>query len=199
MIRLTDRVLIGGLRQHATRTGVDVGIGQFAPRFGVAYRATEKTVIRAGFGISVDPNSFRAMRDAYPATISLQLSGASTFQAAGTLKTGLPAIVSPDLSSGSITMPAAIGTVTFPQKFNRGYIQSYNLTIQRDIGKGFTAQGGYVGSRAIRQFAGVNINAGEVGLGNAGRALFAKYRTHCQHQQRLFRSIRRLIIRCRRK
>ncbi len=172
---ILDRVLIGGLGNTPNDTGVDVGIGQFAPRLGVAYRATEKTVIRAGFGISVDPNSFRAMRDAYPATISLQLSGASTFQAAGALKTGLPAIVSPDLSSGSITMPAAIGTVTFPQKFNRGYIQSYNLTIQRDIGWGFTAQAGYVGSRAIRQFAAVNINAGEVGLGNAGRALFAKF------------------------
>ncbi|MFN0107844.1 MAG: TonB-dependent receptor domain-containing protein [Blastocatellia bacterium] len=172
---IIDRVLIGGLGSTPEDTGVDVGFGQFAPRFGVAYRATEKTVIRAGFGISVDPNSFRAMRDAYPATISLQLSGATTFQSAGTLKTGLPAIVSPDLSSGSITMPTTIGTVTFPQKFDRGYIQSYNLTIQRDIGWGFTAQIGYVGSRAVRQFAAVNINAGEVGLGNAGRALFAKY------------------------
>ena len=172
---ILDRVLIGGLGNTPRDTGVDVGFGQFAPRFGVAYRASEKTVIRAGFGISIDPNSFRAMRDAYPATISLQLSGASTFQAAGTLKAGLPAIVSPDLSSGSITMPVAIGTVTFPQKIDRGYIQSYNLTIQRDIGKGFTAQVGYVGSRAVRQFASVNINAGEVGLGNPGRALFAKF------------------------
>jgi Carboxypeptidase regulatory-like domain/TonB dependent receptor len=172
---IIDRVLIGGLGSTPTNTGVDVGFGQFAPRFGIAYRATEKMVIRAGFGISVDPNSFRAMRDAYPATISLQLSGASTFQAAGTLKTGLPAIVSPDLSSGSITMPAAIGTVTFPQNFKRGYNQSYNLTIQRELGWGFTANAGYVGSRAVRQMAAVNINAGEVGLGNPGRALFAKF------------------------
>jgi Carboxypeptidase regulatory-like domain/TonB dependent receptor len=169
-----DRVLIGGLGSQPTDTGLDVGFGQFAPRFGLAYRATEKTVVRAGYGISVDPNSFRAMRDAYPATISLQLSGATSFQAAGALRTGLPAIVSPDLSSGSITMPTNIGTVTFPKKFNRGYIQSFNLTIQRDIGKGFTAQVGYVGSRAIRQMAAVNINAGEPGLGNAGRAL-ARY------------------------
>jgi hypothetical protein len=168
---ILDRVLIGGLGSTPRDTGVDVGFGQFAPRLGIAYRATEKTVVRAGYGISIDPNSFRAMRDAYPATISLQLSGASTFQAAGTLKAGLPAIVSPDLSSGSITMPAAIGTVTFPQDFNRGYIQSFNLTIQRDIGWGFTVQAGYVGSRAIRQIANVNINAGEPGLGNAGRAL----------------------------
>jgi len=166
-----DRVLIGGLGNIPEDTGVDVGVGQLAPRFGIAYRLTEKTVVRAGYGISVDPNSFRAMRDAYPATISLQISGASTLQAAGTLKAGLPQIIGPDISSGSILLPANIGTQTFPQEFKRGYIQSFNLTVQRDIGWGFTAQAGYVGSRAIRQTANVNINAGEVGQGNAGRAL----------------------------
>ncbi|MGE0129157.1 MAG: TonB-dependent receptor [Blastocatellales bacterium] len=168
---ILDRVLIGGLGSTPENTGVDVGKGQLAPRLGIAWRATEKTVIRAGYGISIDPNSFRNMRDAYPATISLQISGATTLQAAGTLKDGLPAIVSPDISSGSIILPVNIGTQTFPQVFNRGYIQSFNLTIQRDIGWGFTAQAGYVGSRAIRQTANVNINAGVPGGGNAGRAL----------------------------
>lgn len=168
---ILDRVLIGGLGSTPRDTGVDVGIGQFAPRLGIAYRASEKTVVRFGYGISVDPNSFRNMRDAYPATISLQISGATSFQSAGPLRDGLPPIVSPDISSGSITLPTNIGTQTFPEVFNRGYIQSFNLTVQRDIGWGFTAQAGYVGSRAIRQTANVNINAGEVGLGNAGRAL----------------------------
>jgi Carboxypeptidase regulatory-like domain/TonB dependent receptor len=168
---VTDRVLIGGLGGTPNSTGVDVGKGQLAPRLGIAWRVTEKTVVRAGYGISIDPNSFRNMRDAYPATISLQLSGATSLQAAGTLQAGLPEIVLPDISSGSITLPANIGTQTFPEVFNRGYIQSFNLTVQRDIGWGFTAQAAYVGSRAIRQTANVNINAGEVGRGNAGRAL----------------------------
>lgn len=168
---VVDRVLIGGLGSTPENTGVEVGVGQFAPRLGIAWRATEKTVVRLGYGISVDPNSFRNMRDAYPATISLQLSGPSSFQSAGLLKNGLPAIISPDISSGSIVLPTAIGTQTFPQTFNRGYIQSLNLTLQRDIGWGFTVQGAYVSTRAIRQTANVNINAGEVGLGNPGRAL----------------------------
>ena len=168
---VTDRVLIGGLGSTPENTGVEVGAGQFAPRLGIAWRAREKTVIRLGYGISVDPNSFRNMRDAYPATISLQISGPTSFQAAGLLKNGLPAINSPDISSGSITLPTNIGTQTFPQTFNRGYIQSLNLTLQQDIGWGFTLQGAYVATRAIRQTANVNINAGEVGLGNPGRAL----------------------------
>ncbi|MEO6723959.1 MAG: TonB-dependent receptor, partial [Blastocatellia bacterium] len=168
---ITNKVFIGGVGGTPENAGVDVGKGQLAPRFGIAYRLTEKTVVRAGYGISVDPNSFRNLRDAYPATISLQVSGASTLQAAGTLKTGIPAVALPDLTQGTITLPAAVGTQTFPEVFNRGYIQSFNLTIQREIGYGFIAQAAYVGSRAIRQTANVNINAAGPGGGNAGRAL----------------------------
>jgi hypothetical protein len=168
---VTDKVLIGGLGSVPEDTGVDVGAGQLAPRFGLAYRLTEKTVIRAGYGISVDPNSFRNQRDAYPATISLQVTGATTFQAAGSLRTGIPAIPTPDITPGIINLPTNIGTQTFPSVFHRGYIQSFNLTVQREIGWGFTAQMAYVGSRAIRQTANLNINAAGPGGGNAGRAL----------------------------
>ncbi|BDC48051.1 hypothetical protein F183_A03670 [Bryobacterales bacterium F-183] len=170
-----DKVLIGGLGNVPTDTGVDTGKGQIAPRFGMAYRLNDRTVLRAGYGISIDPNSFRAIRDAYPATISSQFSGPSSFQAAGSLRTGIPAVVGPDLSQGTIDLPLAVGTVTFPQVYNRGYIQSWNATLQREIFGGFTVQAGYVASRAIRQTAVVNLNASQqVGGGNAGRALFAR-------------------------
>jgi hypothetical protein len=171
-----NRVLIGGLGSTPRDTGVDVGWGQIAPRLGIAYRATEKTVLRLGYGISIDPNSFRSMRDAYPATISTQFSGATSFIAAGTLRTGIPAVVPPDVSSGSIPLPAAVGTVTFPQRFNRGYIQSFNATIQRELMKDTTLQLSYVGTRAIRQTAVLNINTNTgAGGGNNNRALFAQF------------------------
>jgi hypothetical protein len=172
---ILDKVLLGGLGNVPNNTGLDVGKGQLAPRLGVAYRFTEKTVIRAGYGISVDPNSFRALRNAFPAVISLQETGASSFQAAGRLATGIPTIISPDLSSGIVSLPTNVGTQTFAQEFNRGYIQSYNLSVQRDIGAGWVVQVAYVGSRAIRQTANVNINAAGPGGGNNGRALFPAF------------------------
>ncbi len=168
---ITDKVLVGGLGDTPTNAGVDVGKGQLAPRLGLVYRVTEKTVARAGFGISVDPNSFRNLRDAYPATISSQFSGASTFQAAGSLRTGIPAVTLPDLGQGVLELPKAVGTQTFPAVFNRGYIQSFNLTVQHEIGAGVIGQAAYVGTRAIRQTANVNINASGPGGGAAGRAL----------------------------
>ncbi|MFN0100829.1 MAG: TonB-dependent receptor domain-containing protein [Bryobacteraceae bacterium] len=172
---VTDKVLIGGVGGTPTDTGVDVGIGQIAPRLGIAFRANDKTVFRAGYGISVDPDSFRRMRDSYPATISSQFSGASTYQAAGTLRTGIPAVLGPSLNQGVIDLPLAVGTTTFPEKFNRGYIQSFNFTVQRDIGAGFNLQAGYVGTRAIRQTTLLNINTADVNGGNAGRALALKF------------------------
>ena len=172
---VTDKVFVGGLGGTPTDAGVDVGKGQVAPRLGVAYRVTETTVVRAGYGISIDPNSFRNLRDAYPATISSQFSGASTWQAAGSLRTGIPAVPLPDLSQGQIVLPAAVGTQTFPEVFKRGYIQSFNLTAQRDFGAGVIGQAAYVGSRAIRQTANVNINAAGPGGGNNGRALFPQF------------------------
>lgn len=171
----TDQVYIGGLGGVPENAGVDVGRGQVAPRLGIAYRLAEQTVVRAGYGISVDPNSFRNLRDAYPATISSQFSGASTFQAAGSLRTGIPAVPLPDLSQGVIQLPLAVGTQTFPSVFKRGYIQSFNLTLQHEIAAGIVGQVAYVGSRAIRQTANVNINASRPGGGNTGRALFAQF------------------------
>ncbi|MDQ6678605.1 MAG: TonB-dependent receptor [Acidobacteriota bacterium] len=157
------------------RGGYDVGLGQLAPRLGIAYRLNEKTVIRAGAGISIDPNSFRYLRDAYPATISSQFSGGTSYQAAGTLRVGIPEVAGPDLNQSVFSLPAAVGTTTFPQKFNRGYIESYNLTVQRDAGAGFNVQAAYVGSRSIRQTVIQNINAAGPGGGNAGRALYPSF------------------------
>ena len=168
----TNLVYLGGVNNVPNDTGVDVGLGQLAPRLGLAYRLTEKTVVRAGFGISIDPNNFRSMRDAYPAVISQQFVGSNSFVPAGSLLTGLPPVTGPDLSQGSFPLPSSVGTTTFPQTINRGYIESYNFTIQRDMGAGFNAQAAYVGTRSIRQFSFVNINAAGPGSGNAGTPLF---------------------------
>jgi hypothetical protein len=168
----TDRVIVGGVGGNPRDTGVNIGFGNWAPRLGLAYRLTDKTVIRAGYGMSVDPISFKNMRDAYPATISSQFTAANNFFAAGTLRTGIPAVSGPDLSQGTLILPPALQTTTFPTDYRRGYINSLNFTIQRELVGGISLQAGYVGSRAIRQTAIVNANAGVPGGDNAGRYLF---------------------------
>ncbi len=168
----TDLVLIGGVGSTPTDTGVKVPKLQVAPRFGLAYRFTEKTVFRAGYGISVDPDSFRRMRDSYPATVSSQFNAPSTLEAAGSFRTGIPAVVVPSLNTGSIAIPKAVGTVTWPVDYRRGYFQSWNVTLQRDLGLGFNLQTSYVATRAVRQTAIVNLNYSLPGAGTGlGRVL----------------------------
>jgi hypothetical protein len=166
----TGVVCLGGLNNAPNDCGVNVGNGNWGPRIGLAYRLNDKTVLRAGYGISVDPNSYRAMRDAYPATIGESIAGATSFQAAGTLATGIPAIIGPNLSGNApIILPTNITTTTYPTNYRRGYIESLNFTIQRELAKDFTAQAAYVMTKAIRHTDDININPAGPGGGVAGQ------------------------------
>ena len=169
----TGVVCLGGLNGQPKDCGVDVGNGNFGPRLGIAYRLNDKTVFRAGYGISVDPNSYRAMRDAYPATIAESIAGATSFQAAGTLVTGIPPIVGPNLSGNApIILPTTITTTTYPAHYKRGYIESLNVTIQRELAKDFTAQAAFVSTKAIRHTDDININPAGPGGGVAGQSYY---------------------------
>ncbi len=171
----TNLVLLGGLGGVPENTGLNAGWGNFAPRLGAAYRLGERTVIRAGYGISVDPNNFRNLRDAYPAVISQQISGQTSYMAAGSLTTGLPPVDLPDITSGKLPFPSNLGTTTYPQNVRRGYIESYNFTVQREMGHGLNFQAGYVGTMSIRQFVSLDINASIPNGGNPGRPLYQLY------------------------
>ena len=112
------------------------------------------------------------MRDTYPAVISQQFVGANSYTAAGSLMVGLPGLVGPDLSKGTFTLPSNVGTNTYPAPFNRGYVESYNLTVQRDIGGSTNVQAGFVGSHPVRAVNYLNVNAAGPGSGSANTPLY---------------------------
>src|SRR5262249_6873432 len=133
----------------------------------------------AGFGITNDPYPLsRPMRSPFPAVISDEYNPANSFVAAGTLAGGIPTVKFPDLSSGIIDIPNTVATNSLlPGKFRRGYIESFNFTVQRDLGAGFVLQTGYVGTRSIRQeLTYFELNAGILpGAGANGRPYFVKF------------------------
>src|SRR6185503_8762872 len=62
------------------------------------------------------------------------------------------------------------------QDVTRGYIESFNFTIQKQFPRGFTAQAGYVASRQIHINQIFNLNAGQVlGAGAAGQPFNQKF------------------------
>jgi len=188
----TSNVLIGGRGNVPTDTYEDVGWGMIVPRFGINYRINEKTVIRSGAGITVDPENFRFFRDSYPALITLNNTGANNYLPAGALTgsnagaptmntlpggalaAGIPTVEIPNISSGIVPLPYNYTTQTAPAKWRRGYIETYNLFIDRDLMKNFVLNIGYVGTHHVRQVLGIDINAGGVSaLGANSRPLFS--------------------------
>jgi hypothetical protein len=159
-------IIVGGVGGNPQNAGINVGHGQFVPRFGVVYRLDDRTVVRSGFGITTDPESFRFLRDQYPSEIAQAYVGT----AAGTLSldpggnpitltTGIPAAATPAIINGFTSLPVTVGTNTTPADVRRGYIESWNLFVQRDLGHSYVANLGYVGTHAVRQFSSVTLNA----------------------------------------
>jgi hypothetical protein len=183
-------------------TGATASKRGFAPRLGLAYRLNDKTVVRSGYGITVDPDNMRNQRNAFPAVLNQDFTPSSTYMfvsmpgvAQPSLRTGLPAPTPPDISGGKITpsttaspttyLPSTSISASFPKYMNRGYIQSWNLFVQREVTKDMTAEAGYVGTHAVHQMMGVNINGSLPGTGNGGRQL-APYLTSDLNQYQPF-------------
>jgi len=180
-------VYVGGYGNVPQNDGIDVGNGQFLPRLGAAYRLTGSTVIRAGYGMSFDPNNWRYFRNTYPGSVNsdnlnptattkdytaaASLTGTNgTGLGSGTysVPTGLVLVPVPSsLSTGVVPLPTNVGTITIPNPFHRGYINSYNLTVEQEF-KGFVFETGYVGAHDIRPLVNMNLNASAPGTGQAG-------------------------------
>jgi hypothetical protein len=60
-------------------------------------------------------------------------------------------------------------------RLNRGYIQSWNFTLERKLPGDFLVSAGYVGNQTVRQYLDIDVNAATViGSGPTGRPLAAR-------------------------
>ncbi len=171
-----NKMLVCGIGVVPRDCGVDMGWKYFAPRFGIAYRLTDRFVIRTGYGITNDPyNLARSLRTNHPLLLAMIIPAPITLQPAGTLREGLPPMTPPDLGNGVIDIPGNIGVNSLGEKFRRGYIQSWNLTLERQLGRAWTVGAAYVASRSVRQLGFLDLNAGRVGGGQASRPYVARF------------------------
>ena len=185
----TDNVLLGGLGGNPDHLGVTTSKKLFAPRIGLAYQINRDTVVRTGFGITYDPLPLaRPLRGFYPLTVGSNFVGANSFSAFDTLTTtppvvpvgpaipaGIPSVCCPDISSGTIPLPnQALERSVGPGLLKRGYIESWNLVVERKLPASFLVSVGYVGTQTVHQFADRNVNASLPGTGNLGQPLNCK-------------------------
>ena len=166
-----DMVICGAGNQPKD-CGITVGKQMFVPRVGLAYRATNNLVVRAGYGITVDPfNWARPLRTNYPVMEVFNINE-SGFRYGTTLRDGLPVIQEPDISSGVLPTPTN-AAVRFMDNNNavRGYIQSWNASIEKRFAGDWIGTVSYVATRSVNQLAGLEQNWSPIGTGNGGRQL----------------------------
>lgn len=161
----TNNVLLGGRGNVPDNVGITTSKKLFSPRLGIAYRLGENTVIRTGYGLNVDPLPFsRPLRGFYPLTINSNITSTNSFGYARTLSDGIPPVIGPDLSSGVVPLPATASERSpWAGELHRGYIQSYNFTVERKLPLDMVTSVGYVGTHAVHLLADRDINAGYPG------------------------------------
>jgi hypothetical protein len=167
-----NTMMLCGLGKVPTDCGVSVSKAMFVPRVGFAYRATPTFVIRAGYGITNEPyNLADDLRTNYPVLIPLYVT-ADAYQTAGVLDSaslrnvpagatapiGIPLPAVPDTSSGAVPLLPNVALATVGNKLERGYIQSWNFTLEKQLPGDWVAQAGYVATRTIRQLGYLDLN-----------------------------------------
>jgi hypothetical protein len=172
----TNKMEVCGVGSVPLDCGVEQSKRLFAPRVGFAWRVKEDFVMRAGYGITVDPYSLaRPMRTNYPLLVVLNINGPNSFQPAGRLRDGIPLIPTPDLGNGTIDIGPQVAANSLEKKYQRGYIQSWNFSLQKTLAWGFVGQAGYVATRQINRVGFRELNYAPVNGGNNGRLLAAKF------------------------
>ena len=160
----TNNVYMGGRGNVPENAGISVSHKLFAPVVGIAYRLGENTVLRAGYGLNYDPLPFsRPLRGFYPLTINAETKSPNSFSYASTLAQGIPPVPLPDISTGIVPLPTDASERSPWGYIRRGYVQSWNFSLEHKLPEQILASIAYVGSHTVHELADRDINTGYPG------------------------------------
>ena len=181
----TDNTLhVSGYGSIPNDLGLPVNATNFEPRVGLAYRATPRTVVRAGFGISHTPFQDNNYAYNYPVRQNVSFNATNSYTPAvgangpATLTAGFPPAPQVAVPANGIieNAPTASAWNIVNPDYKDPYVMSYNLALQQDFGRGWVMDLSYVGNMGRHIPGYYNINAGVVaGAGSAGQPEFATF------------------------
>ncbi len=187
-----NTLVIAGVGGNPNNLGLQTRYTYFAPRVGFAYRISEQTVVRGGFGISYTPfedntyaynypvranNGYNAANSYMPAVLNTSTGACSTTQTYFTFECGMPAPVPVTIPSNGIITANTSQLLSqsefyIPLNYHNPYVESWNIAIQQALPKQFNMQLSYVGNHGTRMGVGQNINlASALNQGAAGYPL----------------------------
>ncbi|HYO84707.1 MAG TPA: TonB-dependent receptor [Bryobacteraceae bacterium] len=172
----TNTISLTGRGNIPTNEGLSINNPLWAPRVGFAFRLNDRTVIRSGYGLTWDPLPFsRPLRGFYPLTVAFDFVGPNTFTPFRSLAEGIPPVTGPDVSQGRVSVPNTADVRSPWGKINRGYIQSWNFTIEREWFARLATTFAYVGTQTTNQLGDRNINVGPAGITAANLPYAQRY------------------------
>jgi hypothetical protein len=168
-------VTLGGIGGQPKDAGVQIQEWYLEPRLGAAYRINENNVLRAGYGVTKNPLPWsRPMRGSYPFDINNNATATETFGYVTTLAAGIPAVVLPDTSKGTVVLPRGV-YIRSPNltEASRGTVQQWNVSFERRLPWDISAEIAYVGTATDGGYADLNLNVGVPGGGGTAAKYYA--------------------------
>jgi hypothetical protein len=187
---VTNNLVIAGIGGNPSNLGMQTRYRYWAPRTGFAYRATDDTVIRGGFGVSYMPYADNNYAYNYPvrSNNAYNPTGASPYTAAvladgstvATFQAGFPAPVPVPIPQNGI-IPVTTATLAaqnlfyVPLDYKNPYVASWNLAVQQALPYDMSMQIAYVANHGTGIPSNIDINnpADIYGGGNASKPEYA--------------------------
>lgn len=179
----TNSLVIAGIGGNPKNLGRKTKYKDFAPRIGVAYRLGNRTVVRAGFGMSYSPFPDNQYAFNFPVRQNIAFNSLSSFTQAllsngqpASMASGFPALAAASIPPNGIITNARDAVYTVVNlDYREPYLEFWNVSVQRALPKNFVLEAAYVGNHGVRVPAVYNLNAGLVaGAGAKGRPLFPR-------------------------
>jgi hypothetical protein len=171
----TLEMVLGGLGGNPRNVGLTAPKDSFAPRVGGVYRLDDKTVLRAGYGLTYDAQgmsgelAFYGYRS-YPLMLNASFdppAAEAQFGWYGSLDQGIPLLADPNLSTGRLPLPNVVGIQTaVPDSIHRGKTHSWNVAFERQLPFA-SVDVAYVSNRVNGALSRYNINVAQT-LGGGG-------------------------------
>ncbi|HEX4284589.1 MAG TPA: carboxypeptidase regulatory-like domain-containing protein [Terracidiphilus sp.] len=177
---IKNQLVLAGIGGNPSNLGMETQYRYFAPRTGFAYRVTNNTVVRGGFGVSYTPFPDNTYAYNYPvrANNSYQPVGSSAFTPAvlgdgttvATFDNGFPAPVAVNIpSNGIIVLPTTGSTLLakqliaqvytyIPLNYKNPYASSWNVALEQALPFDMSFEVAYVANHGTDISGSQNIN-----------------------------------------
>lgn len=162
----TGEVLVAGSKGVGLDLNQQGTLTTFSPRLGIAYRVTDKTVVRLGYGRGFDIGVFGSVFG-HNVTQNLPVLGiqsnvpSSNYLSVFNLTQGPtaldPATVlnsQPLGPNGRPILPNGVTAFILPQKLRLPTSDQWNIAVQRQLPYDISVEAAYVGSKGTHTFAG---------------------------------------------